>query len=297
MAAITNKRRPLIQLVTMVCCCVLFSANSYGQLQDSLKAKTLQFMEALNAGDSAAVASFFLKDATVYHADEDTLVDLTVEEFCDLLGDFKSKKFQEDFFQIDVSCLDNGFCYTDVKLRFYMWDEMAFMGNDHYIWLQKGDDYFIQSVYSSKLPLKPTLTPSPGSDDPVNQLNNLMNKWHKDAALSRLEDYFSFMDESFYYLGTDPEERWSKKEFYEFSKPYFDQEKGWHFIANWRNWYFSWDGETAWFEESLDTHMEECRGTGVAVLMNGEWKLVHYNLTVVIENEKMKSFIKLRQKD
>ena len=48
--------------------------------------------------------------------------------------------------------------------------------------------------------------------------------------------------------------------------------------------------------------MEECRGSGVIVrekLSNKKdswkWKLKYYNLTVTIENEKIKDFINLRQ--
>jgi hypothetical protein len=42
--------------------------------------------------------------------------------------------------------------------------------------------------------------------------------------------------------------------------------------------------------------MDECRGSGVFQKVEGEWKLYHYNLTVLIENEKMDKFIKLRKK-
>jgi hypothetical protein len=42
--------------------------------------------------------------------------------------------------------------------------------------------------------------------------------------------------------------------------------------------------------------MESCRGSGICVLdANGEWKIAYYNLTVLIENEKIKKFIKLRK--
>ena len=54
--------------------------------------------------------------------------------------------------------------------------------------------------------------------------------------------------------------------------------------------------KTAWFEESLDTWMKECRGSGVLVYENASWKLSHYNLTVLIENEKVGKFIKLKEK-
>ena len=105
------------------------------------------------------------------------------------------------------------------------------------------------------------------------------------------------MADSFYYLGTDPNERWSKTEFAEFCKPYFDKGTTWNFEAENRNWAISEDGNIAWFDEYLyTTNMDYCRGSGVLQLIDGEWKLFHYNLTVLIENEKMDKFLKLRKK-
>jgi hypothetical protein len=127
------------------------------------------------------------------------------------------------------------------------------------------------------------------------QINVVMNKWHEDVIKHDLESYFEVTDDSFIFLGTDPKERWTKDEFYKFCKPYFDKKTTWSFTPLWRNVYFSEDGKTAWFEEQLTTWMEECRGSGVLVYKNNEWKLVHYNLTVLIENEKVKSFIELRK--
>jgi len=126
-------------------------------------------------------------------------------------------------------------------------------------------------------------------------INTIMNKWHQDVIDFNLNSFFNLMDDSFIYLGTDPKERWSKEEFYGFSKPYFDKKSTWKFTPLWRNVYFSEDGKTAWFEEQLSTWMEECRGSGVLVYKNKEWKIVHYNLTVLIENEKVKPFIELRK--
>jgi hypothetical protein len=42
--------------------------------------------------------------------------------------------------------------------------------------------------------------------------------------------------------------------------------------------------------------MGSCRGSGVLVKTNGEWKIAFYNLCVLIENEKIKSFIRLKEK-
>lgn len=128
-----------------------------------------------------------------------------------------------------------------------------------------------------------------------NNIDVIVDTWHNDVINFDLESYFNVMDDSFIFLGTDPKERWSKKEFYGFCKPYFEKKSTWNFKPLWRNVYFSEDGKTAWFEEQLTTWMEECRGSGVLVYKDKEWKLVHYNLTVLIENEKVKSFIELRK--
>lgn len=124
-----------------------------------------------------------------------------------------------------------------------------------------------------------------------------MNQWHADVAQFKLDDYFSFMHESFVFLGTAPGERWVKESFYQFSKPYFDKKTTWNFKTIDRNWYFSNDGRTAWFEENLETWMKGCRASGVLIYENNEWKITHYNLTVLIENEKMEDFITLRNQN
>ena len=125
-------------------------------------------------------------------------------------------------------------------------------------------------------------------------LNLIIDQWHKDAASANFTSYFNVMGDHFVFLGTDPKERWEKETFYSFCKPYFDKGKAWDFKPSKRNWVFSSDGNTAWFDESLETWMRECRGSGILEKQNNTWKLVYYNLTVLIENEKVSEFIKLR---
>ena len=43
--------------------------------------------------------------------------------------------------------------------------------------------------------------------------------------------------------------------------------------------------------------MRGCRGSGVLTKEKGEWKISYYNLTVLIENEKIQEFIDLRDKE
>lgn len=126
------------------------------------------------------------------------------------------------------------------------------------------------------------------------RLNKLIDNWHLAASKANFEDYFGLMDESFIFLGTAPGERWTKGEFASFCRPYFDQGKAWDFKASNRKWSFSKNGKVAWFDEDLDTWMRGCRGSGIFIKKKREWKLVYYNLTVLIENEKIQEFIDLR---
>jgi hypothetical protein len=126
------------------------------------------------------------------------------------------------------------------------------------------------------------------------KLDEIVNDWHIAATEANFDEYFGAVTEDFVFLGTAPGERWTKSEFEAFSKPYFDNGKAWSFTPSNRNWVFSENKKIAWFDEDLDTWMRGCRGSGVMVKQKGEWKLAYYNLTVLIENEKMDSFIELR---
>ena len=128
------------------------------------------------------------------------------------------------------------------------------------------------------------------------KLDQIINQWHRDAANAAFDAYFEITTEDFVFLGTAPEERWTKKEFMHFCKPYFEEKSTWDFKPSERLWNFSSDGNTAWFDENLVTWMEGCRGTGVLVKIGESWRLSYYNLHVLIENEKIQDFILLRKK-
>lgn len=135
---------------------------------------------------------------------------------------------------------------------------------------------------------------SPGTDK--KQLNELLDNWHASAASADFKTYFGATTDDFVFLGTDPSERWTREQFMEFCRPYFEKGTAWDFKPKERNWIFSAGVDVAWFDEKLDTWMEECRGSGVVVKQDGKWKLAYYNLTVLIENTKVKEFIELKRK-
>ena len=128
----------------------------------------------------------------------------------------------------------------------------------------------------------------------VETINQLLNQWHKDAAVANFESYFNVMSDDGYYIGTDSSEIWTKKEFQKYAKPHFDKKKTWDFKTIKRTIFFSKNHKTAWFNELLDTWMGTCRGSGVLELQNNQWKIKQYVLSVTIPNDKMKRVIKVK---
>lgn len=118
------------------------------------------------------------------------------------------------------------------------------------------------------------------------EVNAMLDDWHNAAAEADFNRYFNhFHSDSAIFMGTDATERWTIAEFRPWSKPYFDRGKAWSFTPVERHVYFSDNGKTSWFDESLDTpNLGPARGTGVLIKEDTAWKIAHYNLSIPIPN-------------
>jgi ketosteroid isomerase-like protein len=127
--------------------------------------------------------------------------------------------------------------------------------------------------------------------DAVNAaVNAVVDDWHKAAADADEARYFGHMTADAVFLGTDATERWDVTAFRAFAHPFFAKGKAWTFTPRHRN--VMVNGDTAWFDESLDSaSYGECRGTGVLRKEAGQWKLAHYNLTIPIPNALAKKVV------
>jgi ketosteroid isomerase-like protein len=126
-------------------------------------------------------------------------------------------------------------------------------------------------------------------------IDNLLDTWHKAATDADFTTYFELMSEGSVFVGTDATEHWNKQEFMAFSKPYFDAGKAWAFTAVERHIFLSENGESAWFDELLDTWMQLCRGSGILIKQDGNWKIAHYVLSMTIPNESVEGAISLKK--
>lgn len=115
----------------------------------------------------------------------------------------------------------------------------------------------------------------------------LLDDWHLAAAASDEARYFSLMSADSVFLGTDATERWSKDAFQAYAHPHFAAGRGWAMRATKRNIVVEPAGQLAHFDEELETKgLGPARGSGVLVLRDGVWKILHYNLAITVPNER-----------
>ena len=121
------------------------------------------------------------------------------------------------------------------------------------------------------------------ADDQHVAIDALLDGLHQDAHEGNFESYFARYTSDAIFLGTDKTERWTIDEFKAYAKPAFADGNGWTYSVVERNW--EGDGDIRWFDEILfNEKLGHCRGTGVVKLINDEWKIVHYALTMLVPN-------------
>jgi uncharacterized protein (TIGR02246 family) len=129
-------------------------------------------------------------------------------------------------------------------------------------------------------------TGGPDAGQKKTQVAAVLDDWHQAAAAADEPRYFGHFAPDAVMMGTDATERWSRDEFRQWAKPYFDKGKAWHFKPVRRNIAFSKDAAVAWFDEALDTpNLGPARGSGVLVWDGKAWKIAQYNLSVPIPND------------
>jgi ketosteroid isomerase-like protein len=128
-------------------------------------------------------------------------------------------------------------------------------------------------------------------------VNHVLDDWHKAAANADEARYFGHMTADSVFLGTDSSERWDRDAFRAFAHPYFAKGKAWTFVPRERHVIIDPHGNTAWFDEKLDSaSYGDVRGSGVLQKVGKEWKIAHYNLTIPIPNALAKTVVEMIRK-
>ena len=122
------------------------------------------------------------------------------------------------------------------------------------------------------------------ADEQRASTDELLDGLHRDAHEGNFQTYFARYIPDAIFLGTDKTERWTIEEFKTYAKPAFADGHGWTYREIERNW--EGGGDVRWFDEILfNEKLGYCRGTGVVKLIDNEWKIAHYSLTMLVPNE------------
>ncbi|MDD9888715.1 MAG: nuclear transport factor 2 family protein [Gammaproteobacteria bacterium] len=113
-------------------------------------------------------------------------------------------------------------------------------------------------------------------------INEVLDSYHVAASEGDWDTYFELMSDDGVFIGTDAAERWPKEVFRE----YAGGRNGWTYHPMDRYVNLTPDGNTAWFDEILDSESYgTSRGTGVLIKTRMGWKISQYHLTFPIPNE------------
>ena len=116
-------------------------------------------------------------------------------------------------------------------------------------------------------------------------INKVLDQFHQAAANANAQVYLNSLTDDAIFLGTDASERWTKQQFTAFVLPYFDQGKGWLYVAKDRNINILKQNSVAFFDEVLEnSKYGYCRGSGVLIQTKQGWKISQYSLSILVPN-------------
>ncbi len=284
------------RLIPFLLSCILVSGLQ-AQTEEAAVIKTIETLfDAMRAGDSATLKSVFDPNAQMMT----TFVDRqgnrrlhkgSLEEFAQQVGTPHDAVFDERIWSYKVD-VDGLLASAWTEYSFYLGDKFLHCGVNAFQLFHSDAGWKIINITDTRR--RSNCWEEAPSDSTL--INNLMDQWHKAAAKADEEVFFGSMTEDGIYLGTDASERWLRDDMKEWSKPYFAKETAWDFTPSDRVLYFADDGETVWFEEKLDTWMGTCRGSGIVRKTTAGWKLAHYNLAILVPNDKVKAYLEVLKK-
>lgn len=117
-------------------------------------------------------------------------------------------------------------------------------------------------------------------------ISSALDALHDAASKADGDRYFALFGPEAVFLGTDASERWPLDEFKTYANKRFATGAGWTYTLRPGTRHIEIEGGVAWFDELLENaKYGTCRGSGVLRKIDGQWKIVHYNLTFTVPNE------------
>ena len=276
---------------------VFFPFLMIGQEAEILKPIN-QLFDGMRAGDSTDVRAAFMPEVIM-----ETILtkkDGTVKVKKGILQDFvlavgtpHEKQWDEKIWSYKVR-QDGNLATVWTEYTFYLGNELSHCGVNSFTLVHQPSGWKIKHLVDTRRRINCQTTTNDPRDEPINLL---MDNWHHAAATGDEDVFFNSLGPESIYIGTDASERWTKTEFEAFALKYFQRDTAWAFQPIERKIYYSKKGDVSWFNETLDTWMGVCRGSGILEKTTTGWILQHYHLAIAVPNEKVEGYLKLLKEE
>lgn len=295
-----NKIKPfqLLPLLLLVISTVTLKSQTVQEdsLRRAIVAPIQQFFAAYPKADTTGMAALFHPDARLNSIDsrrgEPRIGGTEISALVANLAKAQPGDLYEELHYIELR-IDGDLATAWTPYTFVYKGEISHCGVNTWRLTRSGPDGSWQ-IYDIMDTRRRGDCERKNDDSPANRLDQLANQWHQAATDADAATYFGLMADEAIFIGTDSSEHWNKAAFEAFATPYFKEGKAWDFKKIERHLFVQPDDNIGYWDELLDTWMGPCRGTGIARRNNnGEWKILHYTLSVTVPNDDIQAFIEL----
>ena len=277
-------------------CLLPFLQISVAQSNETAKEQaviqTIQTLfDGMRAGDSTALRSVLhpaahLQSSFTNKQGIPVLKEGSIDKWVASVGTPREEVYDEKIWSYKIRIDDNlASAWTDYT--FYVGEKLSHCGVNAFHLVHTQEGWKISHITDTRR--RSNCQTAPANAEQT--IHTLLDNWHKAAATADSTAFFGSMTADGIYIGTDASERWLRDELANWSQKYFQRASAWDFTPLKRTIYLDADKELAWFEESLDTWMGECRASGVLAQEKEGWKIKHYHLSVTIPNDNMQQFL------
>lgn len=279
---------------------VVTVASGQQKARTEVKEVVDAFIEALNQQDIKTLKNLLDRNVgfmtVFYDGSKSILAAESLEIFLKNIEEAPKNSYFEELINYRINSSDI-LATVWSEYNFYLNDELKHCGENAFQLYNSPKGWKIIQITDTRYNKTKCHTKDPTTKyERKASLIKFIDGWHESASESNFDRYFNAIARDGIYIGTDPDEYWTKEAFKQWAKSYFKNKQAWHFETIKRNIFFAEDEDLAWFHEKLNTSMGICQATGVAEFTRMGWKIRYYQLSVTVPNELLEDFIELKKR-
>ncbi len=262
-------------------------SNSEKEVIDVVK----KMFDGMRQSDTIAVRAVFHKDARMQTSfidrktNKPRLSEGSLDGFLKALGAPHPEVWDEKIWSYETR-IDGNLASVWTDFTFYLDDKMSHCGVNAFHLVNTSEGWKITQITDTRRWENCITTEE-------ENIEQLLAAWHNAAAVADENTFFGTMTKDAIYIGTDASERWLRDELKAWSEKAFQKESAWAFKTIERQIHISEKNNMGWWNETLDTAMGLCRGSGVLEKTAQGWKIKQYHLSVTVPNDKLDAFKEL----